>query len=46
MRQANGHYLIGLGQLGLGKMTEAEAAFRQALELHPANLGAVRSEAR
>jgi tetratricopeptide (TPR) repeat protein len=39
VRQANAHYLIGLGQLGLGRRSEAEAAFQKALELHPAHLG-------
>jgi tetratricopeptide (TPR) repeat protein len=41
VRQANAHYLIGLGQLGLGDKTKAEAEFRQVLELNPAHLGAV-----
>jgi tetratricopeptide (TPR) repeat protein len=40
VRQANAHYLIGLGQLGLGEEKKAGASFRQALELHPAHLGA------
>ncbi len=39
VRQANAHYLIGLGQLGLKDEARAQAAFRQALELHPAHLG-------
>ena len=41
MRQANAHYLIGLGQLGLGDKVKAEAEFKQALELNPSHLGAV-----
>ena len=40
VRQANGHYLIGLGRRGLGDTAPAEAEFKQALELHPAHLGA------
>ena len=40
VRKANAHYLIGLGQLGLGQKAEARAEFKQALELHPAHLGA------
>jgi tetratricopeptide (TPR) repeat protein len=40
VRQANAHYLIGLGQLGLGEKEKAGASFRQALELHPAHPGA------
>jgi tetratricopeptide (TPR) repeat protein len=40
VRQANAHYLIGLGRLGLGETAQAEAAFKQARELHPAHLGA------
>ena len=40
VRKANAHYLIGLGQLGLGEKAKAEAEFKQALELHPAHLGA------
>lgn len=41
VRQANAHYLVGLGRLGLGQKEKAKAAFQQALELHPAHLGAV-----
>ena len=41
VRQANAHYLIGLGQLGLDEKAKAQAEFKQALELHPAHLGAV-----
>ena len=41
VRQANAHYLSGLGQLGLGEKVKAEAEFKQALELHPAHLGAL-----
>jgi tetratricopeptide (TPR) repeat protein len=40
VRQAQAHFLIGLGRLGLGEKTRAEAEFRQVLELHPAHLGA------
>jgi tetratricopeptide (TPR) repeat protein len=40
VRQANAHYLIGLGQLGLGETKRADASFRQAVELHPAHVGA------
>lgn len=40
VRQANGHYLIGLGRLGLGAVDLAKAEFKQALERHPAHLGA------
>jgi tetratricopeptide (TPR) repeat protein len=40
VRKANAHYLIGLGQLGLGEKAKAEAEFKQALALHPAHLGA------
>ena len=40
VRKANAHHLIGLGQLGLGQKAEARAEFKQALELHPAHLGA------
>ena len=40
VRQASAHYLIGLGQLGLGEKKKAGASFQQALELHPAHLGA------
>jgi tetratricopeptide (TPR) repeat protein len=41
VRQANAHYLVGLGQLGLGNRAGAEAEFRQAQELNPSHLGAV-----
>ncbi len=40
VRQANAHYLIGLGRLGLGDTSPAKAEFKQTLELHPAHLGA------
>ena len=40
VRQANAHYLVGLGQLGLGAKAEAEAQFQQALERNPGHLGA------
>jgi tetratricopeptide (TPR) repeat protein len=40
VRQAEAHYLTGLGLLGLGQRKEAEAEFRQALERHPAHAGA------
>jgi hypothetical protein len=39
VRQANAHYLIGLGRLGMGEKEKANASFQQALELHPAQLG-------
>jgi tetratricopeptide (TPR) repeat protein len=40
VRQANAHYTAGLGWLGRGDPARAEAEFRQALDLHPAHLGA------
>jgi len=40
VRKAQAHYLIGLGHLGLGHGTEAQAEFKQALELNPSHLGA------
>ena len=40
MRQANAHYVIGLGQLGLGEKKKAGVSFQKALELHPAHIGA------
>ncbi len=40
VRQANSHYLIGLGLLGQGKAAEAKKQFAKVLELHPAHLGA------
>ena len=40
VRQANAHYLIGLGGLGLGEKTRASQELRRALDLHPAHLGA------
>jgi tetratricopeptide (TPR) repeat protein len=40
VRLAQAHYLTGLGYLGLGQQGEAQASFRQALELDPAHLGA------
>ncbi len=40
VRKAGAHYLVGLGRLGLGETEKAQTAFRQALELHPAHLGA------
>mgnify|MGYP003875985531 CR=1 FL=1 len=44
VRQADAHYLAGLGLQGLGKKSEAEAEFKKALELHPAHLGALASQ--
>jgi hypothetical protein len=41
LRLAQAQFLAGLGCLGLGKAAEAQAHFRQALELHPAHLGAI-----
>ena len=38
--KAQAQYLIGLGCLGLNRQSEAEAAFKEALRLHPAHLGA------
>ena len=40
VRQAQAHYLIGLGQLGLGRTAEARTTFARVLELHPAHPGA------
>ncbi len=40
VRQANAHYLIGLGQLGRGDRAKADAEFKQSLELNPSHLGA------
>ncbi len=39
-RRAEGHYLSGLGRLGLGQTAEAKAAFQQALQESPSHLGA------
>ena len=41
VRKANAHYLIGLGQLGLGDEAKAKLQFSEALALHPAHLGAL-----
>jgi tetratricopeptide (TPR) repeat protein len=41
LRLAEAHFLAGLGALGLGKQQDAHDHFRQALELHPAHLGAL-----
>lgn len=41
-RMANGHYLRGLGKLGLGEPGEAQSEFQKALEWNPAHLGAKR----
>lgn len=41
VRKAEGHYLSGLGRLGLGEADLATKEFKTALELHPAHLGAV-----
>ena len=40
VRQANAHYLIGLGQLGLRDKAKAEAEFKKALQENPSHLGA------
>ncbi|HRZ37942.1 MAG TPA: tetratricopeptide repeat protein, partial [Candidatus Paceibacterota bacterium] len=45
VRKARAHYLVGLGQLGLGRTDDAKAAFAQALELHPAHVGAALAQA-
>ncbi|MBN2593634.1 MAG: tetratricopeptide repeat protein, partial [Sedimentisphaerales bacterium] len=39
-RLANGHYLAGLGYLGLGEKDKARQEFNQALEAGPDHLGA------
>lgn len=39
-RLADAHYLIGLGQLGLGRRQQARDAFRRTLEISPDHLGA------
>lgn len=39
-RVADAHYVVGLGQLGLGAMAEARAAFNAALAASPDHLGA------
>lgn len=39
-RLAEGHYLIGLGQLGKGDAAAAKMSFERALELNPAHSGA------
>lgn len=39
-RGAEGHYLTGLGRLGLGQTAEAKAAFLEALRENPSHLGA------
>ena len=39
-RIASGHYLAGLGHLGLGETHEARSRFEQALEAQPDHLGA------
>lgn len=41
VKQAQGHYLIALGALGLGRRDVAAQEFAQTLELHPAHLGAL-----
>lgn len=43
LRLAQAHFVVGLGCLGLGRNEEAQAQFRQALELHPAHLGAIQA---
>jgi len=42
-RLAEGHYLAGLGHLGLGEREEARTAFTKALEASPDHLGAARA---
>ena len=39
-RDANAHYLIGLGYLGQGNKSKAQDEFKKALFLNPAHLGA------
>ncbi|HNQ87308.1 MAG TPA: DUF5107 domain-containing protein [Verrucomicrobiota bacterium] len=41
VRQAQGHFLAGLGYAGQGRDADARAAFTRAVELHPAHLGAL-----
>jgi tetratricopeptide (TPR) repeat protein len=41
VRQAQGHYLVALGRLGLDRKPAAQAALSRALELDPAHLGAL-----
>jgi tetratricopeptide (TPR) repeat protein len=40
LRQANGHYLTGLGYLGLNEPQKAKAEFSQAVDASPDLLGA------
>ncbi|MBI4325834.1 MAG: tetratricopeptide repeat protein, partial [Chloroflexi bacterium] len=40
VRRANAFHLTGVGRLGLGQASEAQAEFRRALEEHPGHLGA------
>ncbi|NBC65740.1 MAG: DUF5107 domain-containing protein [Bacteroidetes bacterium] len=39
-RLASAHYLIGLGEMGLGNQENARTRFERTLELNPAHLGA------
>jgi tetratricopeptide (TPR) repeat protein len=41
IRQAEAHYLAGLGLLGTGQKEQASEHFSEALALHPAHLGAI-----
>jgi len=43
VRQANAHFVAGLGRWGLDDSTAAGASFRKAVELNPAHLGAVKA---
>jgi tetratricopeptide (TPR) repeat protein len=40
VRTSESHYLVGLGNLGLGQTAEARTAFEKALSLNPAHVGA------
>jgi tetratricopeptide (TPR) repeat protein len=41
VRQANAHYLMALGQFGLGRVDAAQSNLQETLTLHPAHVGAV-----
>ncbi len=46
LRLAQGHFLAGLGCLGLDRRDDALAHFQEALALHPAHLGAIQASKR